>query len=100
MELLNGTIAKSDTTNYTILVIIHDSIITILNAGIKIITTAHGFNISELKSRREVLNLIEEKVFERYIVLSSFNGPGTVEEIIDGTSMDLIYKRKNRRACL
>jgi stage III sporulation protein AA len=77
-----------------------DSIITILNAGIKIITTAHGFNISELKSRREVLNLIEEKVFERYIVLSSFNGPGTVEEIIDGTSMDLIYKRKNRRACL
>jgi hypothetical protein len=28
-----------------------DSIITILNAGIKIITTAHGFNISELKSR-------------------------------------------------
>lgn len=77
-----------------------DSIITILNAGIKIITTAHGFNISELKSRREVLNLIEEKVFERYIVLSGVNGPGTVEEIIDGTSMDLIYKRNDRRACL
>lgn len=77
-----------------------DSIITILNAGIKIITTAHGFNVSELKSRREVLNLIEEKVFERYIVLSSVNGPGTVEEIIDGTSMDIIYKRNNRRDCL
>ncbi len=74
-----------------------DSILAILNAGIKIITTAHGFNISEFKSRREVLYLIEEEVFERYIVLSSANGPGTVEEIIDGTNMNIIYKRNNRR---
>jgi stage III sporulation protein AA len=76
-----------------------DSIITILNAGIKIIATAHGFNISELESRKEVLNLIEEKVFERYIVLSNENGPGTIEEVVDG-NMNLIYKRKVRRAYL
>ncbi|NSW91344.1 MAG: stage III sporulation protein AA [Firmicutes bacterium] len=72
-----------------------DSIVTILNAGVKIVATAHGFNISELKSRREVLSLIEEKIFERYIVLSNANGPGTIEEIIDGTSMDLIYRRNS-----
>ncbi|HOA97596.1 MAG TPA: stage III sporulation protein AA, partial [Acetivibrio saccincola] len=42
-----------------------DSIIEVLNAGIKIITTAHGYNISQLKTRKEVLSLMEEKVFER-----------------------------------
>lgn len=73
-----------------------DSIISILNAGIKIITTAHGFNISELKSRREVLDLIEEKVFERYIVLGCAEGPGTIDEIIDGCNMTGIYKRNSR----
>jgi len=37
----------------------------------------HGarYNISELKSRKEVLSLIEEKMFERYIVLSARKGP-------------------------
>lgn len=58
-----------------------------LNAGVKIITSAHGYNISELKSRREVLSLLEDKVFERFIVLGKAAGPGTVVEIIDGNTM-------------
>lgn len=69
-----------------------DSLAQVLNAGVKVISTAHGYNISELKSRREVLNLMEENVFERYIVLSARKGPGTVEEIIDGTNMSILYK--------
>ena len=64
-----------------------DAIMMVINAGVKIITTAHGYNITELKSRREVISLINEKVFERYIVLSNRSGPGTVEEVIDGISM-------------
>ena len=69
------------------------SIEAILNAGVKIIATAHGYNISGLRSRREVLSLLEERLFERYVVLSNVDGPGTVEEIVDGTSMELIYKK-------
>ena len=61
-----------------------DAITRVLNAGVKILTTAHGYSISELKARKEVMELIEEKVFERYVVLSSREGPGTVEEIIEG----------------
>ncbi|MCX7923271.1 MAG: stage III sporulation protein AA [Clostridia bacterium] len=71
-----------------------DAVMKVINAGVKIITTAHGYNISELKSRLEVLSLIEQKVFERYIVLSSFNGPGTIEEVIDGSNMKVIYRRE------
>lgn len=59
----------------------------VLNAGVRIVTTAHGYNISELKSRREVLKLIEDRVFERYVVLDNRNGPGSLVEVIDGNSM-------------
>ena len=68
-----------------------DAVMSVLNAGVKIITTAHGYNISELQSRKEVLCLIEQRVFERYIVLDSSNGPGTVKEIIDGRTMGKMY---------
>lgn len=67
-----------------------DAIMMVINAGVKIITSAHGYNISELKSRREVISLINERVFERFIVLSNAKGPGTVEEVIDGATMQKI----------
>lgn len=70
-----------------------EAVIKVLNAGTKIITTAHGYNISELKSRQEVISLIEDKVFERYIVLSNSDGPGTIEEIVDGLTMKVMYRR-------
>lgn len=64
-----------------------EAVMQVINAGVKIITSAHGFNVSELKARHEVIGLIEQKVFERYIVLSNSKGPGTVHEIIDGITM-------------
>jgi stage III sporulation protein AA len=64
-----------------------EAVMQVINAGVKIITSAHGFNVSELKARHEVIGLIEKKVFERYIVLSNLKGPGTVHEIIDGITM-------------
>lgn len=70
-----------------------EAVMKILNAGVKIITTAHGYNISELKTRQEVLGLIEEKAFERFIVLSKTEGPGTIEEIVDGETMKIIFRR-------
>lgn len=70
-----------------------DAVMSVINAGVKIITTAHGYNITELKSRQEVLEILEQKIFERFVVLSSANGPGTVEEIIDGRTMEVIYRR-------
>jgi len=59
----------------------------VLNAGVRIITSAHGYNVSELKSRREVLKMMDERFFERYIVLSNVRGPGTLVEVFDGTAM-------------
>lgn len=69
-----------------------DSILGVINAGVKIIATAHGYNVSELQSRREVIGLIEQKVFERFIVLNNSKGPGTLGEVIDGHSLGILYR--------
>lgn len=69
-----------------------DAILKVLNSGVKIIASAHGYNISELKLREELLALIKDGTFERYIVLSSNNGPGTLEEVID-SQLAVLYRR-------
>ncbi|WP_027627773.1 stage III sporulation protein AA [Ruminiclostridium cellobioparum] len=68
------------------------AIMTVLNSGVKIIASAHGYNISELKMREELLAMIKANTFERYIVLSSSNGPGTLEEVFD-SQQSAIYRR-------
>ncbi|WP_024831210.1 stage III sporulation protein AA [Ruminiclostridium josui] len=68
-----------------------DAILKVLNSGIKIIASAHGYNITELKMRDELLSLIKSAAFERYIVLSARNGPGTLEEVVD-SDMTPIYR--------
>ncbi|ACL76264.1 stage III sporulation protein AA [Ruminiclostridium cellulolyticum] len=68
-----------------------EAILKVLNSGIKIIASAHGYNITELKMREELLSLIKSAAFERYIVLSSRNGPGTLEEVVDA-GMTPIYR--------
>lgn len=68
------------------------AIMKVLNSGVKIIASAHGYNISELKMREELLALLKSNTFERYIVLSPIDGPGTLEEVFD-TQLSAIYRR-------
>ncbi|MDL2280855.1 stage III sporulation protein AA [Selenomonadales bacterium OttesenSCG-928-I06] len=53
-----------------------------LYAGVSVIATAHSRNLEELKRRPYIGDLIAENFFDIYIILSSKNGPGTIEEII------------------
>lgn len=52
-----------------------------MNSGVRIIATAHGSSVEDIKARRVIANMIKEGFFERYIVLSSRRGPGTVEAL-------------------
>ena len=52
-----------------------------LNAGVRVITTVHGRDITEVSSRPILNELLESSIFRRYIVLSRREGPGTVEEV-------------------
>ena len=56
---------------------------TLINAGVKIICTAHGYDENDLLRRSVFKKLIDNKIFERIIILSKSKGVGTVEKLID-----------------
>lgn len=52
------------------------------NAGVKLIATAHGRDEKELLARPTLAQLLEEGRFQRIVVLSRRQGPGTIERVI------------------
>ncbi len=54
----------------------------IINCGVKIITTAHGYSERDVMRRRYIRNIIEDGVFERIIVLGKLRGEIKIEKII------------------
>lgn len=64
-----------------------NAIFMLINAGVKIICTAHGYDVCDIMRRQVFRKLINECVFEKLIVLSQRNGPCTVEKVIDTQEM-------------
>lgn len=56
-----------------------------IHAGVKVISTAHGHNWEEVSRRAELGELLQQGVFERVILLSRNQGPGTIEAVYDAT---------------
>ncbi|MBS3939148.1 MAG: stage III sporulation protein AA [Peptococcaceae bacterium] len=50
-----------------------------LNAGVRVLATAHGANLQEVTKRPQIRDLMERQLFQRIIILSNRAGPGTVE---------------------
>jgi stage III sporulation protein AA len=50
-------------------------------AGVRVIATAHSRTIYDLIKRPYIGELIQQRMFDRYIILSNRNGPGTIEDI-------------------
>lgn len=59
--------------------------------GIKIVATIHANSIQDLKNKKELSELLEHKVFRRYVLLSVRNGVGTYEGIYD-ENFKLLYR--------
>ena len=55
-----------------------------INAGVRLLLSAHCGSSDELHSRPVLKRLMREKAFDRIIMLSRRQGPGTVEWIKDG----------------
>lgn len=60
-----------------------NALIHVLNAGVKIITSVHGYGIEDIMQRPVLSKLLTNHIFEKVIVLSKKKGTGTVEKIID-----------------
>jgi stage III sporulation protein AA len=54
-----------------------------LRTGVRILSTAHASSLEEARSRPTIAHLLEQGVFERLVVLSRKQGPGTVEGVYD-----------------
>ncbi|GAB7386819.1 stage III sporulation protein AA [Bacillaceae bacterium] len=54
-----------------------------LHAGVSVVTSAHGADISDAARRPTLSRIIQEGVFSRYVVLSRRSGPGTIEGVYD-----------------
>ena len=61
-----------------------------LNAGISVICSAHGASVEECRQKPYIKELIDEKLFDRIIVLSKKRGPCTFETIVNGATGDLL----------
>lgn len=54
-----------------------------IKSGVKVIATAHAESVNDLKMKNYFETLIKDKYFQRFIVLSTKNGVGTVDGIFD-----------------
>nr|WP_275983781.1 stage III sporulation protein AA [Paenibacillus hamazuiensis] len=59
---------------------IHEAV----RAGIRVLATAHGNDLADIRSRPILRELMADGVFSRYVVLSRRRGAGTVEAVYDG----------------
>lgn len=62
----------------------------LINAGVTLITTAHGSCLEEIQTRPGLMRLLEWKVFGRIAFLGRSLGVGTLERLVDEDSRDLL----------
>lgn len=63
-----------------------------VHAGIKLIMTTHGTSMEEIRSRPSLKEILDQKIFERFVILSRKSGPGTITHILDETGKELKQK--------
>jgi stage III sporulation protein AA len=63
-----------------------------VHAGIKLIMTTHGTSIEEIRNRPSLKAILADRIFQRFIVLSRMDGPGTVTHILDVDGKEMKHK--------
>lgn len=70
-----------------------DAIAEAIKSGVSVITTAHGADLNDIKKRPIMKEMIENRFFDRYLILGFSQGVGTLEEVIDN-DFKTIYSRE------
>lgn len=66
-----------------------DAISYVINCGCGILATVHGDSIDDIRIKPVLRKLVEEKTFDRYVVLGRTRGIGTIESIFDERGNEL-----------
>lgn len=67
-----------------------DAIFGVINCGCRLLATAHGYSIDDIRNRTGIRRLVENRVFDRYVVLSG-DKVGRVSDIFDGQGNRLCW---------
>ncbi len=70
-----------------------ESLLMALNCGVSILTTIHGNSVNDLYDRAVFSEIIENRVFNRAIVLSGVHGVGTIEDVYDFDKKESLWRR-------
>ena len=73
-----------------------DAIYSVINCGCKLIATVHGNSIDDIRNRPGLRKLVDERVFERYIVLSNRKRTGEIRTIFDDRGSVLFMAEDER----
>jgi stage III sporulation protein AA len=65
----------------------------VMNCGCHILATVHGASIEDVKNKPILRKLVEEKLFQRFVVLAGGKQPGRIETIFDARG-SVLYDRK------
>ena len=60
-----------------------DSILYASNCGVSVVATIHANSVIDLKNKSNFSEVLNKKIFKRYVFLSSRNGAGTIEGVFD-----------------
>jgi stage III sporulation protein AA len=52
-----------------------------ITSGVKVVATIHASSILDLKNKKSFQNILDKKLFDRYVVLGFSNGVGTIEGV-------------------
>lgn len=66
-----------------------------MNAGVNFLMTAHANDIDDLRRRPTLLQLLQYRVFQRYLFLSRRKGIGTLEGVYDEEGKPLLMKGRS-----
>jgi stage III sporulation protein AA len=71
-----------------------EAIIEAVNAGVQLVVTVHGYEYSDLFKRPSMKEIVEANVFERFIILSREQGPGTLKSLRDSSGKEVPWGEK------
>ncbi|MEH7095162.1 stage III sporulation protein AA [Neobacillus vireti] len=63
-----------------------------VHAGIRLMMTTHGSSIDEIRKRPSLTDIMDQKIFERFVILSRLSGPGTITRILDTEGKEMPHK--------
>ena len=61
----------------------------VMNCGCRILATVHGNSMEDIREKPGLSSFLQEKRFERYVVLGNKLGPGTVEAVYDAAGAEI-----------